>query len=131
MSIRDKFLKSIVTSEIVSVELRNPQGDFETVKVEVRQRTVKQQYDILDKVRNPQGEIDGLGLAVETIMACSYDPDTGDKVFDPADKDALMNVESSAFQVLLAATNKAAGFDSEEQVVSDLDEALTAAPSTS
>ena len=123
-SIRDRILTSEVASEVVSI----PEWD---VKIEVRQRTVKQQYDILDKVRNPQGEIDGLGLAVETIMACSYDPDTGEPVFDPADKDALMNVESSAFQVLLAATNKAAGFDSEEQVVSDLDEALTAAPSTS
>ena len=123
MTIRDNILKAEIESEVVSI----PEWD---VKIEVRQRTVKQQYDILDKVRNPQGEIDGLGLAIETIMACSYDPDTGEPVFDPADKDALLNVESSAFQTLLAATNKAAGFESEDQVVSDLDEA-PAAPSSS
>ena len=122
-SIRDKILKSEIGSEIVSI----PEWD---VKIEVRQRTVKQQYDILDKVRNSQGEIDGLSLALETIMACSFDPETGEPVFDPADKDALMNVESSAFQTLLAATNKAAGFESEDQVVSDLDEA-PAVPSSS
>ena len=123
MTIRDNILKAEIVSEVVSI----PEWD---VKIEVRQRTVKQQYDILDKVRNSQGEIDGLSLALETIMACSYDPETGERVFDPADKDALMNVESSAFQTLLAATNKAAGFESEDQVVSDLDEA-PAVPSSS
>lgn len=115
MTIRDKILKAEVASEVVSI----PEWD---VKIEVRQRTVKQQYEILDKVRNPQGDIDGLKLAIETIMACSYDPDSGEMVFDPADRDALMNVESAAFQTLLAATNKAAGFESDDEAATRLKE---------
>ncbi len=115
MNIRDTILKSEVGSEIVLI----PEWG---VKIEVRQRTVKQQYDILDKVRKPNGDIDGLLLAVETILVCCYEPDTGELVFDPADRDSLLNLESSGFQTLLAATNKASGFESGEEAEARLKE---------
>jgi len=122
-SIRDKILKSEIGSEIVSI----PEWD---VKIEVRQRTVKQQYDLINKVSN-DGDIDGMQLAVETILVCSYDPDTGELVFDPADKDAILNLEASSFQILLSAANKASGLESEDEVTSRLKGTSPDATSTS
>ncbi len=125
MSIRDKIIKADdLGSEIVSV------SEWD-VKIEVRAKTVDQQYELLDKCRKPNGDIDGKLLAVETILATSYDPDTGERVFEDADRDMLRGKNSSAFQTLLAAANKAAGLDSEDDVVSDLDEAQPDATSTS
>jgi hypothetical protein len=109
VSIRDKIVKAELHNESVDVPGWN-------VKIEVRARTVKQQYDLLEKARKPDGEIDGMLLAVETILACSFDPDTGEKVFDPADRDTLLNADASAFNVLLAASNRAAGLEDIEDV---------------
>ena len=124
MSIRDTIIKADdLGSEIVSV----PEWD---VKIEVRAKTVTEQYDLIERCRKPDGEINGELLAVETVMVTSYDPDTGEKVFDPADRDMLRSKNSSAFQVLLAAANKAAGLESDEKTVADLDETPAAETST-
>ncbi len=125
MSIRDKIIKADdLGSEIV------PVSEWD-VKIEVRAKTVDQQYELLDKCRKPNGDIDGKLLAVETILATSYDPDSGERVFEDADRDMLRGKNSSAFQTLLAAANKAAGLDTEDDVVSDLDETPADATSTS
>ncbi len=109
MSIRDTILKAGPRSELVDVP-------FWDVKIEMRGQTVQQQYSILDRVRNKDGDIDGMQLALETILVCSYQPDTDDLVFDPADKDTLLTADAQSFNVLLAAANRAAGFDSEQEV---------------
>ena len=125
MSIRDKIIKADdLGSEIV------PVSEWD-VKIEVRAKTVDQQYELLDRCRKPNGDIDGKLLAVETILATSYDPDSGERVFEDADRDMLRGKNSSAFQTLLAAANKAAGLDTEDDVVSDLDETPADATSTS
>ena len=109
MSIRDTILKAGQRSELVDVP-------FWDVKIEMRGQTVQQQYAILDKVRDADGEIDGMQLALETILTCSYEPDTDSLVFDPADKDSLSSADSQSFNVLLRAANRAAGFDSDQEV---------------
>jgi hypothetical protein len=124
MSIRDKIIKADdLGSEIVSI----PEWD---VKIEVRAKTVSEQYDLIERCRKPDGEINSELLAVETVLTTSYDPDTGTKVFDPADRDMLRGKNSSAFQILLAAANTAAGLDTQETVVADLDETPPAEAST-
>ncbi len=127
MKIRDAFIKAGLTVELVTVTL----PDVGEIKVEVRSKTVAEQYDLLDKVRKADGEIDGKLLAVETIIATVYEPGTDDAAFDPADRDMLLGSDSAAFQTLLAAANKAAGILSEDEVVSDLDETPADATSTS
>ena len=127
MKIRDAFAKSERTSEIVTVDLPGV-GE---VKVEVRSKTVDEQYALIDKTRKPNGDIDGKLLAVETIIVTAYEPGTDDRAFDPADRDMLLGSDSGAFQSLLAASNRAAGLQGEDEVVSDLDETPADATSTS
>ena len=123
-SIRDKILKAGPRTELVDV----PAWD---VKIEMRGQTVKQQYSILDRVRNKDGDIDGMQLALETILICSYEPDTDNLVFDPADKDSLMEADAQSFNVLLSAANRAAGFESEGEVEGRLKGTSPDATSTS
>ncbi len=93
------------------------------VKIEVRARTVGEQFDLIDSVRRADGELDRKLLAVETVIACCFDPDTGERVFDPADRDTLLGKSSQAFGRLLEAANRAAGLEEEAVVVSSLDTA--------
>jgi len=122
--IRDQILKAGSRTELVDVP-------FWDVKIEMQGQTVKQQYNILDKVRNSDGEIDGMQLAVETILVCSYQPGTDDLVFDPADKDSLMEADAQSFNIMLAAANRAAGFESEQEVEGRLKGTTPDEPSTS
>ncbi len=115
MSIRDQIIKAELHNESIDVPGWN-------VKIEVRARTVKQQYDLLEKCRKPDGDIDGMLLAVETILACSFDPDSGERVFDTADRDMLLDSDSSDFNVLLAAANRAAGLEDVDEVEARLKE---------
>ena len=129
MSIRDRILNSKdITSEIVVIP------EWDDVKIEVREKTVSEQYALLEKCRYKsgpkEGEINGELLAIETILATCYDPDTGEKVFDSADRDMLKQKSSAAFQRLLVAANRAAGLDEESEVVSGLDETPTAESSS-
>jgi hypothetical protein len=122
--LRDKILTSGLFSEVV--QLPKP---FD-VKVEVRARTVAQQYDILKRVRRADGEINTELLAVETVIACTFDPDTGDRVFDAADRDELLKLDAAAFNVLLAAANRGAGVESEDEATTRLKETSPDATST-
>lgn len=130
MSIRDKFAKSGLSTDFVDVDLLID-GVMETVKIEVREQTIDQQFDLLDRVRRADGEIDTKLLSIETVLITAYDPDTGELAFDPADRDMLRSKSSRAFQRLFRAANTAAGLETEDQVVSDLDDAPTVETSTS
>ncbi len=128
MKIRDAFAKSELTSEIVTVDLPGV-GE---VKVEMRSKSVDEQYDLLDKVpRKPNGDFNGKLLAVETILATAYEPGTEELAFESADRDMLLGKDAAAFQTLLTAANKAAGLQGEDEVVSDLDETPVDETSTS
>lgn len=123
--IRDAFLNAAIPSEIVDVTIEGVD-----LKVEIRQRTVRQQYDLIEKVTKPDGTLNGMMLAVETVIACAFDPETGNPVFEAADRDPLLNVPSDVFQTLLAAANRASGVEDQDEVVARLDETPADAPST-
>ena len=129
-SIRDLFAKSEPGSEIVPVNLW-VEDVLVTVKVEVREQTVNQQFDIFDKARNSNGDIDTKTLSIEGVLATSFHPDTGEKAFDDADREMLGEKSAKAFTTLFAASNKAAGIESEDEAMSDLDDGLSDETSTS
>ena len=131
MSARSKILNAKRASEIVVLDIPE-EGE---VKIEVRERNIAQQFDLLDKARKSDGTIDTRLSSVEGIIACCYDPDTGEAVFTSADRDYLLDPEegmpASLFNVLATAVNKAAGFITEEEAVADLKEISPDATSTS
>jgi hypothetical protein len=90
------------------------------VKVEVRGKTVDQQYDLFERCRDADGNINGKMLAVETIIATAYEPGTDEQAFEPAHRDMLLSKDANAFQELLDVAYRAAGVTSEEDTVADL-----------
>ncbi len=124
MSIRDRIIKAELGSEIVSI----PEWD---VKIEVREQTVDQQFAILDRVRKSDGDIDTKLAALEAVLVTSYDPDTGEPVFEAADRDMLRQKSAKAFSQLFRAASQAAGLETEDEVVSDLADVPTDETSTS
>lgn len=127
--LRDAFLNEAPASEIVEINFKSG-----PMKVEVREKTVKQQFDLIDKCRYKSGpkagEINNELLQYETILTTVYDPETGEPVFEDADRDHLKRMAAGPFNQLLAAANKAAGLDDDIEVVSGLDETPTAESSS-
>ena len=64
------------------------------IKVEVRGMTSKERAKLL-KVSAKGGEVDMVTWFPDLIIATIYDPETGEKVFEPADRDAI-NAKSGA-----------------------------------
>ncbi len=124
---RSQILNAKRSVEMVVLPLES--GD---VKVEVRERNVAQQFDLLEKARRPDGSIDTKLSGVEGIIACCFDPDTGDPLFTDADRDYILEeMPASLYWILSRAVNKAAGFTTEEEEVADLKETPPDATSTS
>ena len=115
--LRDAFLNAKPKAEIVTVPL--PSGEQ---KVEMREKTVAEQFALLKKARKSDGELDEELLSVETIISTTFDPETGDRVFEAADRDTIKNMPAGPYNILLQAANRAAGLEAEDEVVSGLEE---------
>lgn len=115
---RDRLLSSDRRSTIIDVQGYG--------KIEMRSLTVNEQYDLMDRCRKPDGELDARLLAVETVIAAAYDPDTGEREFEAADRDYLLDSDSQAFSKLLDAANTAAGLDDVDEMARGLEESPTA-----
>ncbi|HET9776804.1 MAG TPA: hypothetical protein VFP77_09590 [Gemmatimonadaceae bacterium] len=64
--------------------------------VEVRSVTGAKKMEIADACRGNDGEIDTAKLVPAMIVESVYDPSTGEQVYGPADRDALMNESAAA-----------------------------------
>jgi hypothetical protein len=69
----------------------------EGIEVEVRNPTLAQRREI----SSMSGD-DGVKLEIAAAIMCSYVPGTNNRIFDPADMDALLGTETGGFAWLLA-----------------------------
>lgn len=78
--------------------------------VEVRSMTGKQRSAFMKKVANG-GEVDFERFYAELIIASVFDPETGDQVFEPADRDAISQKSGAALQVVADVAMKLSGLE--------------------
>ena len=76
--------------------MRSQTVDFCGQKVEVRALSVRAQHTIykqasVAKPGSDDTEVDGALMQVAMCLAATFDPDDGSLVFDPADRDTLLN----------------------------------------
>lgn len=77
VSIQDRIkAANDITSEVVEVP------EWDQVKIEVRSMTGKERAKLLKRAAQPDGSMDFEALYPSVLVACCYDPDTGEKVFD-------------------------------------------------
>lgn len=91
-------------SEIVSV----PQwGD---VKIEVKALTARERAKLINSAMR-DGIVDMDNYTSGLILAASYDPKTGEKVFEIADRDAIANKSAAAVEILYNVATRLSGLN--------------------
>lgn len=102
---RDKILNADdIKTKLVPI----PEWD---VKVEVRSMNADLRTKNMNAVHN--GGVDFRKHYPELIIECTYDPETGERLFDAADRDTLLTKNGSAIQRLVDAITDVSNFDEE------------------
>lgn len=68
--------------------------------VEVRSVTGARKLEIAAACKNDAGDVDSAKLVLAMIIDCVFDPETGERVYSPADVEALMNESAAALDEL-------------------------------
>jgi len=107
VSIRDQILaKQDIPSEVVDV----PEWG---VKVEVRGMTGAERTRIMDKATQNAGDVNLQFVYPEIVIATAFDPETGEQVFKPSDRDALLAKSATALDRIAAVGMRLSGFTAE------------------
>jgi len=107
--LRKRILEaSDIESEIVEI----PEWG---VKVEVRGLTAAERAKLLQRAADPTGQLRLDRWFADLTIASTFDPETGERVFDPADRDALNTKSGSAISRIVDAATRLSGL-SEESV---------------
>lgn len=92
ISLRDRILSARdMKSEIIYVE----EWD---VKVEIRSLTGKTRAHLMSSAMSSNGKMDFEKLYPELIIATTYDPDTGNQVFNKSDREAINTKSGGALE---------------------------------
>ena len=110
MSLRDDALKAFgaLPSERVTA------GGLE---FEVRGLSVKVANDLYARITVRKGgevEVDRERWNVEWVIACTFDPKTGERVFETADRDTLLGSAAFPIQALATAATRLSGYGSDD-----------------
>lgn len=110
----DKSQKSNLRNQILTAE----DIPFESVEVpewgttvNVRGMTGKQRAAFLKNATDAQGNVSFDRFYAELVIASTYDPETGELVFEPADRDALNNKSGRALERVASVATRLSGLD--------------------
>lgn len=103
MSLRDRILSANdIVSELVDV----PEWG---VTVEVRGMAAADRTSLMDRAANAQGSVNTSLLYPAVVIACSFDPETGERLFGPEDEKAIGEKSGLAVERLVQAGLRASG----------------------
>ena len=100
--------KTILESEDIQTEIV-PVPEWNGVKVEVRGMSARERSKLLKRATAGGGELDLERWFPELIIATVFDPETGDKVFEPADRDALNGKNGAAISRITDVASRLSG----------------------
>jgi hypothetical protein len=78
------------------------------VTVEVRGMTAGDRFRLL-QTSSVDGKVNFQRWFPDLVIACTYDPDTGEKVFEPADRDTLLTRSGRAVGQLAEVASRLSG----------------------
>lgn len=103
MSIRDQILNADdIESELVEIPAWG-------VSVEVRSMDGRSRTRLLKMTTDSEGTVDMETLYPEMVILCSYDPSTGERVFEAGDRDALLSKSAGPLEMLALAAMRVSG----------------------
>lgn len=106
-SLRDKILQA---SDIVTERVHVPEWGID---VEVKTMTGAERAVIMQTVAEAGGQMDFRNIYPEVVIACTYDPETGERVFSYDDKPHLMAKSGLAIDRIAAVGLRLSGFTKE------------------
>ena len=121
-SIRDRVLNAKdVATEIVVVP------EWDNVKMEIRGFTVGERLDFYDRVSDDNRTVNKANFYPELVIACSFDPETGQKIFEAADRDMLKGKSAGAVEKVTEVASRLSGMSDSDvkDAETDLDETPT------
>lgn len=125
MSIRDLVLAvQDIPVELVTVPEWN-------VKIEVRGMTGAERTRIMDKAVGQTGDVNLQFVYPEIVIATSFDPESGEQIFSPNDRDALLAKSANALDRLASVGMRLSGFTQESADVAGKDSSATATADSS
>lgn len=104
MSLRDQILSlNDIPRELVFIKEWN-------LEIEVRGMTGAQRTRILDLAMDDKSGINLQLVYPEIVISTSFDPSTGELIFSPEDRDALLSKSANALDKLAQAGMRLSGF---------------------
>ena len=125
MSIRDQILAA---QDIPSESVDVPEWG---VKVEVRGMTGAERTRIMDLAVDQKGGVNLQFVYPEIVIATSFDPTSGEQIFSPNDRDALLAKSANALDRLASVGMRLSGFTQESADVAGKDSSATATADSS
>lgn len=123
VSLRDRILNAPdIQHEVVTV----PEWG---VDVQVRSMSARERADMFQEAATG-GELDFVKLFPSLVIACTYDPATGEKLFTAADLDRLLEKSGSALELVATAAMRVSGMDKDAAARAGKDSSSATAPST-
>src|SRR5690606_39217406 len=104
-SLRERILSA---QDIRSERVHVPEWD---VEVEVRSMTGAQRAAVLKGGTGADGEIDLERLYPILLIETTYDPESGERIFNPADRDALNAKNSGALERIAKVAMRLSGIE--------------------
>lgn len=125
MSIREQILAlNDIPSELVEISEWG-------VKVEVRGMTGAERTRIMDMATKNSGDFNLQFVYPEIVIATSFDAETGEQIFKPADRDALLAKSANALDKLATVGMRLSGFTAESADSAGKDSSATATEDSS
>jgi uncharacterized protein YoaH (UPF0181 family) len=110
MNLRDKILSA---QDIPSEELHVKEWD---VTVLVKGMSAGERITLMQNAYDQKTQqVNMAAVYPDVVVSCVHDPVTGDAIFTPGDKDALMAKASSAIEAIAAVGLRLSGIGSDEQ----------------
>jgi hypothetical protein len=94
--------------DIKEEKLHVPEWDVELL---IKALTGAERNKILNAAVNKDGKADMDKMYPDLIIAACYDPETGERVFEPTDREMLLNKSSSAIERIAQKVIQLSGMD--------------------
>lgn len=105
MSIRDRI---IAASDTAKELLELPEWG---VTVEVRSMSGGARASLVQDASNNDGKLNFTAALPEIIIGCTFDPETGERVFQHSDKEALMEKSGQVLDKIIVVAMRLSGFN--------------------
>ena len=92
-----------IQSEVVPIE------EWEDIPLEIRGMNGKERAGFLKRTTADGGEVSFEKFYPELLIATVYDPETGEKVFEPADRDHLNQKSGAALERIATVAQRLSG----------------------